>query len=51
MLKYSNPLYKDFKYFEIIKIIQSWTWREISVGLEVEIIKNNDVIEYSKVIL
>lgn len=51
MLKYSNPLYKDFKFFEIIKLIQNWTWREMSVGLEIEIIKNNDVIEYSKVIL
>ena len=51
MLKYSNLLYKDFKFSEVIKLIQNWTWRELSVGLENEIIKNNDIIEYSKIVL
>ena len=46
MLKYSNLLYKDFKFSEVIKLIQNWTWRELSVG-----IKNNDIIEYSKIVL
>ena len=51
MINYVYPLYKDFKFLEMIDFIQNWTWRELNIGLEIELIDNVDVIEYSKSIL
>ena len=51
MLNYVYPLYKDFKFLEMIDFIQNWTWRELNIGLEIELINSVDVIEYSKSIL
>lgn len=42
---------KDFKFLEMIDFIQNWTWRELNIGLEIELIDNVDVIEDSKSIL
>lgn len=51
VINYVYPLYKDFKFLEMIDFIQNWTWRELNIGLEIELINNVDVIEYSKSIL
>lgn len=51
MIEYTKPLYKDFKFSKIINIIQDWSWRELSIGLDIGLITNVDIINYAKTIL
>ena len=48
---YTNPIYKDYNFNDILNYMSEWTWQEMKIGLKYKIITYEEVIDYAKFIL